>query len=351
MVRLRSDLLFEGPFTRQEVRTLVGLGPIVEPFRGMFVHDTYESAMTKIADTLTPKDRAELERARERFFCIADGGVLPYGDKRSIVESLRVAADSNRRVEYIYQSAAGNRHSGSLEPFAFGTYRNTVYLLGRPARSQHGGAPLPPWVRWPVHRFLMVSLTREEFTIPEDFKIEDHFNGWGIVAGERRENVVIEFTATVAPLIIERVWHPGQRIDPLPDGRVRLSCEVACTPDLTSWILGYGCDALVVEPIHLRDEVLLQLAKPRREPGLPDRYDGERQSVRTRSRHIASNPGRYTSVIRSTLSVPSRRIASIPSLASASPSSPRSRIPRRHRAAAPSMRSSHISAPCTTCRR
>ena len=81
---------------------------------------------------------------------------------------------------------------------------------------------------------------------------------FGVAAGEKRpkENVILEFSPDVAMRVHETVWHPEQRIDTLPDGRVRLSLPLAedCYFELKPWLLSWGPKVKVIAPRTLRDD-------------------------------------------------------------------------------------------------
>ena len=58
---------------------------------------------------------------------------------------------------------------------------------------------------------------------------------------------------------MSRNIHPSQRIEPRPDGRLRLSLDLADLTEVPAWILGFGSLAEVVEPTSLRDRVSAEL--------------------------------------------------------------------------------------------
>jgi proteasome accessory factor B len=78
----------------------------------------------------------------------------------------------------------------------------------------------------------------------------------GIFRGESPVKVAVEFLPAVASYVSERQWHATQRVRALKDGAIRLELEVAVTPDLIQWILGFGPHAVVQEPEALRQKVL-----------------------------------------------------------------------------------------------
>jgi len=260
MVQMRGATFIDVPITREEAHTFAGSRRLWEPLRGTPFYDNFENLYRKVVETLPAKERADIERDRTGFFCIPDGGVLVYDDKRAVVDTLRLGAMSRRQVKYVYRTRAGKYRTGTCEPFAIGVHKNTIYVLARLVPSRRALAkdeqPRLEWVSWPAHRFVEATLTRHEFTVPSTFKLEDHFDGWGIISGDERERVVIEFDAEVASLIAERRWHPSQTIESLPGGSLRLTCEIANTSEVIAWILSFGSHAAVVEPEILRTEIM-----------------------------------------------------------------------------------------------
>jgi predicted DNA-binding transcriptional regulator YafY len=265
MVRMRSPSFIDVPITRDEAHTFAGSRRLWAPLKGTAFYDDFENIYRKVVETLPPKERADIERDCAHFFCIPDGGVLTYEEKRGVVDALRLGTVARRRVKFDYRTRAGKRRSGLMEPFAIGVHKNTVYVLARLVPSKRAvTAGVPPyleWVSWPAHRFVEVKLTRSEFEVPSDFKLEDHFDGWGIISGDERERVVVEFDAEVAPLIAERRWHASQTLEALPAGGLRLTCEIANTSEVIAWILSYGSHAVVIEPESLRMEILREFTK------------------------------------------------------------------------------------------
>ena len=267
LVRLVSKSYMDVPITRGEAHTFAGTRRLWEPFRGTPLHDDMENLFTKIMERLPAAERREVEEDRERFFFIPDGGVKSYtgAGKREIVRALQVAVMSRHVVKYRYRTARGQVRSGLMAPYSLGVHRNGIYVLARLVRKterRRAGATRPPleWARWPVERFEAVDYQpKMKFSVPADFKVDEHFDDWGIVAGETRERVVVEFSAAKAPYIRERVWHRTQTVEALEGGRVRLSFDTANLVEVQQWVLSWGSHALVIAPTRLRESVLAEL--------------------------------------------------------------------------------------------
>jgi predicted DNA-binding transcriptional regulator YafY len=67
--------------------------------------------------------------------------------------------------------------------------------------------------------------------------------------------VRIAFHGASAHAVAEREWHPSQHIETRRNGTVVLSLKVADTLELRRWILSFGSEAEVLEPLSLRDEI------------------------------------------------------------------------------------------------
>jgi predicted DNA-binding transcriptional regulator YafY len=75
-----------------------------------------------------------------------------------------------------------------------------------------------------------------------------------MVWGETQE-VKIRFSASQAPYIRERTWHPSQQIDTEAEGSIILTLQVADLWEVKFWLVGFGAEATVLSPIELAKEI------------------------------------------------------------------------------------------------
>jgi hypothetical protein len=59
----------------------------------------------------------------------------------------------------------------------------------------------------------------------------------------------------MAPYIRERLWHPSQEFRELAGGRLELRLRVADTGEVRRWLLGFGAEVEVLEPLALRETI------------------------------------------------------------------------------------------------
>ena len=65
---------------------------------------------------------------------------------------------------------------------------------------------------------------------------------------------------SVARYVQRRRWHATQEIKKVAGG-IELTMEVAGTVELTSWVLGFGDKAEVLEPENLREQISAELGR------------------------------------------------------------------------------------------
>ncbi|MBI3989390.1 MAG: WYL domain-containing protein [candidate division NC10 bacterium] len=98
--------------------------------------------------------------------------------------------------------------------------------------------------------------TRTIIPTPSNFDVEAYMReSFGILRGGPAVPVKVKFSNAWARWIGERIWHPSQTLERLPGGELILTLQVAVTDELKRWILSFGREAEVVEPIVLREAV------------------------------------------------------------------------------------------------
>jgi predicted DNA-binding transcriptional regulator YafY len=69
------------------------------------------------------------------------------------------------------------------------------------------------------------------------------------------EQMVLRFCGRAAQLVRERNWHSSQQIQELADGNLELSLTLNSLEEIVPWILSWGKDCEVVNPVKLQRKV------------------------------------------------------------------------------------------------
>jgi len=189
---------------------------------------------------------ADLARQLDRKFMAVSEHAKNYEELGDLIDDVVTALiyDNPARAEYTKPSGASGQYE--LEPLTLATYRQGLYLF---ARDRKDGKVKT----FAVERFTRFSRLRlEHFPPPKGYNPEKHIaHAFGITSGEP-VTVSLVFDREVAWLIRERKWHHSQKLESLPDGRIRARYWVSITQELVTWLLGYSGNVLVEEPEQLR---------------------------------------------------------------------------------------------------
>jgi proteasome accessory factor B len=108
-----------------------------------------------------------------------------------------------------------------------------------------------------VDRIASATLLDDHFPLPDLADLNERLaRSWaGAVVGEDQFDVVLEFDAEVAERVRETTWHPSQKLEEMPDGRLRFLARLPSLLEFVPWVRGWGEAVVVVAPPELRDEI------------------------------------------------------------------------------------------------
>jgi predicted DNA-binding transcriptional regulator YafY len=236
------------PFTLTEVMALYFARSLVRPLRGTPVHDSLNAVFQKIAQLLPAETKALLDQIEESFVS-RSGPYKDYRRHRELLELVSRAQRERRILQVRYRSFARQETTERrVAPYRLCYFRGGLYVIGHDDRRAE--------VRiFALERIQKAELTSERFQVPKSFDFEAYMeSAFGIFRGPET-HVRIAFQASSAHAIAEREWHPSQRIETRRNGTLVLSLRVADTLELRRWILSFGSEAEVLEPLSLRNEI------------------------------------------------------------------------------------------------
>jgi predicted DNA-binding transcriptional regulator YafY len=236
--------------TLRERFALLAMRDVFASLEGTPLAEDAARIFDKVAATLPDELAHDLAALGPRFLYIPDGGIKSYAEHADVVDELLTGALRRQTVDARYTPAHGKKIAGGFEPWGIALYRNGLYAVGR-WETEAG-----PRV-FAVERFSSAARRRRaRFEVPAEFSLTAFFAGaFGVFPGGEAEKVVLEFDAAVAPIVLARRYHASQTTKRLRDGRVRMELDLAVTPEVVSWIVGWGPMVYVAAPRSLLDAV------------------------------------------------------------------------------------------------
>lgn len=246
----RADLPL--PLTTTELMSLHMSRDILRVFEGTVFQESIESLFDKVQASLSPETIRYLENISKRFRV----GLAPTKDYRAFrnqISALSDATAQKKRVEISYKAlSTGEESKRTVDPYQVWAMNGCFYLIGY--------CHLRGTVRtFAMERIKDFKAVDEFFEMPSEFSLEDYLHSAFRVMRGQPERVKVWFRQSAAQVVKERIWHPTQEIREQEDGSLVVTLEVPINHEVTSWILGFGRAAVVLNPSSLRSRMVREL--------------------------------------------------------------------------------------------
>ena len=234
-------------FTAAEALSLVALANEMGRSDRLPFYEPAHSAALKLEGSLPAPLREQL-RIMTQSIHIRPSPVSPLTAKANIYHQLVDARAVRRAVRIEYDSLTEWRCiTTKLRTYHLLFCRHSWYVIGRSSLHRE--------VRtFNLSRIAKLTPLAERFTVPKSFSIEQHLrNAWLLIPDKGADQqVAIRFKPLVARNVGEVVWHKTQRLEFQEDGSLIFRACVSGLGEIVWWILGYGDQAEVLEPVQLR---------------------------------------------------------------------------------------------------
>jgi len=242
------------PYTESELLSLYFCMNLLQPFRGTPLRDGVESLLAKIEATFTEEER---EYFGDLVFTHV-AKMTPSKDYRrhaATVSAISRACLEHRKVEVSYRAGDDQTKTYAFSPYCIAYYGGELYTIG--------WSDLRESVRTlRVDRIKSIKALGQKFERPKDFDPEDYLGrSFGIYSEGAQEKVEIEFAKEASRTVLEREWHPTQRIEQGAGGKVTLKMTVQGLAEVARWVLYHAPYAKAIEPKELRVMVAQNAAK------------------------------------------------------------------------------------------
>lgn len=255
---------------RTQAYALLAARRLFEPMRGSTLYEEIGLATERLLGVARrpgrgPNAGVSDARLEERFLYLPFAP-KDYAARTEELDDLFQAVADLRPLRCRYQRSKDSREEKiTIHPYAMVLYKDAIYCVGF-----HVG-------KGEIRTFLLDRMrdtecaVTERFELPEDFSIDDYFQGqFGIFRGGEPRRVVIDFDPRVADFVRTRKVHPSQELTALPGGGVRLTMAIGDLTEVATWILGFGETAQVIDPPDLVERIKAELK------GALARYRGKR---------------------------------------------------------------------------
>lgn len=231
-----------------ELLTLSTILPLLEQYKNTPMEESFRNLMTKLIEMMPENITVDSALINNEVHFISEP-ITKLED--GVFENVLKATKMHKTLEMEYKTAQNKDYEIRLfDPYHMICQKGSWYVLGY---SYHAKA-----IRlYAMPRIRNCKITNDKFSIPKDFKLEQHIDvqmgAWGN-SGEKFK-VEIEFVKGLKTYVMERTWHKGQILKENKDGSVYLSFDTNQLGQTASWIMSFTGGAKVLNPPELKAEV------------------------------------------------------------------------------------------------
>lgn len=227
---------------------------LLEPLRETPFFDGLQIVFNELEVKLGPRLAEDLKSWADEIK-FEPGPRWSLGISKDILDTLHAACSERDVVEAEYRSANSQTTSvRRLGPQALYFAKGAMYFIAEDLADNKVKT-------FSVARFNSAVKTDESFEGAAVDVSQMMFGSFGVFHGSEPEKVRIHFSNKVSGFVKERRWHASEKITSRPGGAIEYELDVAITPDLVNWILGFGSDAEVLEPERLIEKVEAEARK------------------------------------------------------------------------------------------
>lgn len=102
-----------------------------------------------------------------------------------------------------------------------------------------------------------IKRTGTSFKRTTEYSADEYYSGsFGFFSGKNVFEVVLEFKKNVGDVVSNRTWSEDQEVTRDDDGTVTLKMKVNSIEEVGSWVLSWGGEVRIVEPVQLKEYVI-----------------------------------------------------------------------------------------------
>lgn len=249
-------------FSVEDVVALFLARQALEPLQGTPLEATLRESFRRLSSALQGEVSfrwSDLDQA----FSVRDSGVVP-GDVILFEKVARAMLDC-RELRFAYRKIDGEEwEARTLRPLHVAEFDGGWYVIGHdPERKARR--------TFAMQRMKSARVMKTKFLRPTDFSLDDHLGGsfgvWHSPEGKgKRHRIRLRFYGWAGRMVSERRWHPSQQITWLgkKEEALELSLDLSGFEEITRWILSWGAQVEVMEPLELRDKIRDSLGETQR---------------------------------------------------------------------------------------
>jgi predicted DNA-binding transcriptional regulator YafY len=186
---------------------------------------------------------------------IRSGKPTAFNTEKDLLPLISEAVLASQTIEAIYHTQSRNTTTKrKIDPYFLMPRNNRLYVIGYDHKRNE--------IRtFRLSRFQNINLLNQRFT-RDEINLENYLkHTWSIIRGEERIHFKIKFTRDVARYVKEEEFNVLPKLTSLEDGSLLFNVTVNDDREFLRWLMQYGPDAEIIEPVYYRKRMKEMLQK------------------------------------------------------------------------------------------
>ena len=222
-------------------------------FQGSELNIELERAFHKIGQLVPEHMLQQIKKIQALFHSGSKMG-KDYSGKKDIIDSLTQAMLEQRIcLAHYFAFHDEQTRNFRIQPLCFFENKGGLYIFVHVPRYDS--------IRTlAVERIVQLELTNEYFAFPQDFDPDTLLGSSFDIVFDDPLQVSIWIAKGQAKYVLERTYFQDQQVQYQEDGSIIITIQTSGWEDVKRWVLGFGPQAVVLEPQELREEILRDLS-------------------------------------------------------------------------------------------
>lgn len=202
----------------------------------------------KLFDLLPNQLRNEIEDLQKQVE-VSNNTAVDYSESGGLFKRINEAIRQQQSLNMEYYSFSGGElKTRTIDPYQI-VYQDSFWYLVAFCHLRNE-------IRlFRVDRIRKLELNNRHFEKPAGFDLERYLgSAWQMERGEEY-TFRVQLWGNAARYTRETRFHPSQEIQEMPDGSLSLTAKACGMKSVTRWVLQFGGEAEVIEPVELREMV------------------------------------------------------------------------------------------------